>query len=100
MDVTITQAAGIPKVEMVYNAMSFRKACSVLLELKGFGRTLIDTGQAFDAVFRPRGNRSLPVQCKNFARTDLNTVPAAVTLFWIDGRVHLLSSKLQMTNPK
>jgi hypothetical protein len=103
MAVTITQAADIPKagpsndINVTYNGVSFRRACSILLELKGFGRTLIDTGQAFDAIFRPRGDRFVPVQCKNFAGTDLNTVSAAVTLSWIDGRVHF---KLQMSNSK
>jgi hypothetical protein len=69
----------------------------ILLEINGFSGALTDTGPAFDTILGPNGARLISLHHIDFARADIRTVAATMTLLRIDARIHF---KLQIPNDK
>jgi hypothetical protein len=60
----------------------------IFAELNGFGRALLHTGPAFDAVLGTDGIGFVTFQDINLVRADLHAVTTAIAGFSIYDRIH------------
>jgi hypothetical protein len=61
---------------------------SIFVELDRFGRTLVNTGPAFNTLLRMDRIRSLFLDFVDFTRADLNAVSAALAFVLINNGIH------------
>jgi hypothetical protein len=60
----------------------------IFVELNGFGRTLVNTGPAFDTLLGMDRIRSLFINFVDFTWADLNAVSAALAFVLINNGIH------------